>query len=78
MHGKVKAMLYYFFGQIVAGVITTLALVTITFALFGQLPPQSLLVGSSMGGALSPLLWKYIRIIRDRYNTDQARKDLIK
>ena len=51
-------------AQAVANAIVALAIVVVAFALTGRSPPPELLVGSSIGGALSPVAWQTYRAIR--------------
>ena len=61
---KIKTLILYMLAQAVANSIATLSLVVIAFALMGRWPPQELLLGASIGGALSPFAWRAYRAVR--------------
>jgi hypothetical protein len=60
----IRAMIIYLLAQAVANSIAAFAIVVVVFAFTGQWPPRVLLVGSSIGGAMSPLAWRTYRAIR--------------
>ncbi len=48
-------------AQAVANSIAAFALVVVPFAFMGRWPPPELFIGSSIGGALSPFVWRMYR-----------------
>jgi len=73
-----KSLAWSLFSQALAGAIVFAGLVVVVFALTGQWPPQEMFVGASIGGALSPLFWRVVRLatgsagkLTDENNTDR-------
>ncbi len=63
-------------AQAVANSIAALALVVIPFWLTGRWPPQEVLIGSSIGGALSPFAWRIYRAARRNPEGPASEKDV--
>lgn len=56
-----KSLVLSLFAQVLTGAIVFTGLVVVVFTLTGQWPPQEMVMGASIGGALSPLFWRLIR-----------------
>lgn len=50
-------------GQALTSAIVFAGIIVVAFAFTGRWPHQSMLLGASMGGAISPLFWKAVRAI---------------
>ncbi len=64
MGKSVKPPLKFVFSQMLAGAIVFSGFVTLAFVLTGGWPPQSWLIGSSIGGSLSPAFWRIVARLR--------------
>jgi hypothetical protein len=62
-------------AQAVANSIAALALVVIPFWLVGRWPPREVLLGCSIGGALSPFAWRIYRAARESPVGPASEKD---
>jgi hypothetical protein len=65
----------YLLAQSVANSIATVAIVVIPFALMGQWPPREMLIASSIGGAMSPFVWRLYRSIWGYPNVPSSMND---
>ena len=63
----IRTLIVHLLAQMVANTIATTAIVVVTFAVMGRWPPQELLMCSSIGGALSPFVWRIYRAVRSYY-----------
>jgi len=72
MRGFIVSLL----AQAVANSIAALALVVIPFWLVGRWPPQEVVLGSSIGGALSPFAWRIYRAARGSPEGTSSEKDV--
>ena len=61
---SIRGFIVGLLAQAVANSIAALALVVIPFWLAGRWPPQEVLLGCSIGGALSPFAWRIYRTAR--------------
>jgi len=59
-----RGLIVWMLAQAVANSIAAVALVVIPFWLLGRWPPQEVLLGCSIGGALSPFAWRIYRAAR--------------
>ncbi len=48
----------------IADAIVAAGIVVVAFAVTKRWPPQELLLGASIGGALSPFVWRAYRVYR--------------
>jgi len=63
-------------AQAVANSIAAVALVVIPFWLAGRWPPQEVLLGCSIGGALSPFAWRIYRTARESPEGPSSEEDV--
>jgi hypothetical protein len=61
---SIRGFIVSLLAQAVANSIAAFALVVIPFWLVGQWPPREVLLGCSIGGALSPFAWRIYRVAR--------------
>ena len=61
---SIRGFIVSLLAQAVANSIAALALVVIPFWLAGRWPPREVLLGCSIGGALSPFAWRIYRAAR--------------
>ena len=61
---SIRGFIVGLLAQAVANSIAAVALVVIPFWLAGRWPPQEVLLGCSIGGALSPFAWRIYRAAR--------------
>jgi len=71
-----RGLIVWMLAQAVANSIAALALVVIPFWLAGRWPPQEVLLGSSIGGALSPFAWRIYRAARESPVGPASEKDV--
>ena len=72
MRGLIVGLL----AQAVANSIATLTLVVIPFWIVGRWPPQEVLLGCSIGGALSPFAWRIYRAARGSPERTSSEQDV--
>jgi ABC-type uncharacterized transport system permease subunit len=61
-----RALILSLVAQWISTSIAIIGIVSIAFAVTGRWPPPYVLLGSSIGGALSPIVWRLYRAARGR------------
>jgi len=56
-----QSLIKHLFAEVVVGSIIFVTIVVWSFILTGQWPPELILWGASIGGALSPTFWRLTR-----------------
>ncbi len=59
----IKQFIWHVFVQSIAGAIVLIGIVVVAYAITGKWPPKYLLVSSSIGGGLSPFVWRIYRAV---------------
>jgi hypothetical protein len=73
---SIRGFIVWMLAQAIANSIAAVALVVISFWLVVRWPPQEALVGSSIGGALSPFAWRIYRAARGYPEGPASEKDV--
>jgi hypothetical protein len=73
---SIRGFIVWMLAQAVANSIAAVALVVIPFWLAGRWPPQEVLLGCSIGGALSPFAWRIYRAVRGSPEGSASEKDV--
>jgi hypothetical protein len=61
-----RSLILSLLAQWISTSIAIIGIVAIAFAVTGRWPPPYVLLGSSIGGALSPIVWRLYRDVRGR------------
>jgi len=73
---SIRGFIVGLLAQAVANSIAAVALVVIPFWLAGRWPPQEVLLGCSIGGALSPFAWRIYRAARGSPERTSSEQDV--
>jgi|GEM_PF-2207581 hypothetical protein len=73
---SMRGFIVWMLAQAIANSIAAWALVVISFWFVVRWPPQEALVGSSIGGALSPFAWRIYRAARGSPEGPASEKDV--